>query len=413
MEVELPSNIWCGNEPLRIEVPDNWETKVLRMKGDGKGKVREEEILKAIRNPANAKPLKKLAEERKEAVIIFDDMTRPTKVGEIVRVILREIGDAIPDDNLVFICANGAHGTYDMEDFEKKLGRDIVERYAVFNHNPHDNLDYLGNTSFGTPVEVNSEVMAYSLRIAVGCILPHPQYGYSGGAKMILPGVAGMRSIAYNHGVIGGWSAAVGVRELHPTCQMAYGRINEENVLRRDSEEAAKMCGLDFIVNTLVNTRQENTDVFAGNFVDAQRRCVEVAREHYSTPVSFDYDVVISNAYSKSSEAAIATWTSICLRENGTLVLICNSRSGQVAHYVHGRWGMRREGGFLHLHPPETLKRAGRIILLSERHEKVQWLEMVDERVERARTWDEVVEMLGKDRKKVAVFPDATIQKPF
>jgi nickel-dependent lactate racemase len=413
MKIELPSNIWYGDEPIVIETPESWEVTICRMSGDEKRALSKDEIKKAIREPLNSKPLEKLAEERGEAVIIFDDMTRPTKIDEIAPIVLEELKKGgVKDENIVFVCANGAHGTYDREDFEKKLGKEIVEKYPVFNHNAYDNLDYLGDTSSGTPVEINSEVVSYSLKIAIGCILPHPQFGYSGGSKIILPGVAGIRTIAYNHGVIGGWSSAMRIRDLHPTCQMAYGRVNEENVMRKDSEEAAEMAGLDFTVNVLVKTNRDTTDVFAGHFIDVQRKGVEVARKHYSTSLQFECDAVIANAYSKASEAAIATWTTLCLKPGGTLVLICNSKTGQVSHYIHGRWGMRRKGGLLYLPPPETLKRAGKIVFVSEYPEKQQWLEMLDERAVKVKTWEEALEEL-ENVKKVAVFPDATIQKAF
>ncbi len=411
--IELPNEVWYGDEPLLFEPPESWDVSVFTMAGDSAREVGKEEILRALREPAGQKSLSKLAEERGEAVVVFDDMTRPTKLEVIAKTVIEELRKGgVSDENITFICANGAHGTYDREDFAKKLGEEVVESYPVFNHNPLGNLDYLGETSAGTPVEINSEVMSYSLKIGLGCILPHPQFGYSGGAKIVLPGVAGMRSIAYNHGVIGGWSAATLVRELHPTCQMAYGRVNEENVLRKDAEEAARMAGFDFVVNTLVNTRRENTHVFAGDIVDAQRKGVEVARKHYATQIGFEFDVVISNAYSKASEAAIATWPSLCLKQGGTLVVVCNSKTGQISHYIHGRWGMRRKGGFLYLPPPDTLKRAGKVIFVSKYQEKQPWLEVYDE-VVKVRTLEEMVEEVGKDAKKVAVFPDATIQKPF
>lgn len=383
------------------------------MAGDSAGEVGDEEIVKALREPIGQKALSKLAEEGREAVIVFDDMTRPTKLERISKAVIEELRKGgVSDENITFVCANGAHGTYDRDDFAKKLGEEVVESYPVFNHNPLANLDYLGETSAGTPVEINSEVMSYSLKIGLGCILPHPQFGYSGGAKIVLPGVAGMRSIAYNHGVIGGWSAATAVRELHPTCQMAYGRVNEENVMRKDAEEAARMAKFDFIVNTLVNTRRENTHIFAGDIVEAQRKGVEEARKHYATQVGFEFDVVISNAYSKASEAAIATWPTLCLKQSGTLVIVCNSKTGQISHYIHGRWGMRRKGGFLYLSPPDTLKRAGKVIFVSQYQERQPWLEVYEE-VVKVKTLEEMVEEVGKDKKKVAVFPDSTIQMPF
>ena len=411
--IELPSNIWYGDTPLIFEPPESWDVSVFRMAGDSLGEVGKEEIIRALREPVGQKALSSLAEETKEAVIVFDDMTRPTRLEEISRAVIGELKrGGVPDEKITFICANGAHGTYDRDDFVKKLGEEIVETYPVFNHNPFANLDYLGETSAGTPVEVNSEVMSYSLKIGLGCILPHPQFGYSGGAKIVLPGVAGMRSIAYNHGVIGGWSAATAVRDLHPTCQMAYGRVNEENVMRKDAEEAARMARFDFIVNTLVNTKRRNTHIFAGDIIEAQRKGVEVARKHYATQLGFEFDVVISNAYSKASEAAIATWPAICLKQGGTLVLVCNSRTGQISHYIHGRWGMRRRGGFLYLPPPDTLKRAGKVVFVSQYQEKQPWLEVYED-VVRVRTLEEMVEEVGREKKRVAVFPDSTIQKPF
>ncbi|MBO8180007.1 MAG: nickel-dependent lactate racemase [Archaeoglobus sp.] len=411
--IEFPSNIWYGDEPLIFEPPESWDVSVFMMAGDSASEVGDEGVLRALREPIGQKALSKLAEERREAVIIFDDMTRPTKLERISKAVIEELRrGGVSDENITFVCANGAHGTYDRDDFAKKLGEEVVENYPVFNHNPLANLDYLGETSAGTPVEINSEVMSYSLKIGLGCILPHPQFGYSGGAKIVLPGVAGIRSIAYNHGVIGGWSAATAVRELHPTCQMAYGRVNEENVMRKDAEEAARMAKFDFVVNTLVNTRRENTHIFAGDIIEAQRKGVEEARKHYATQVGFEFDVVISNAYSKASEAAIATWPTLCLKQGGTLVIVCNSKTGQISHYIHGRWGIRRKGGFLYLPPPETLKRAGKVIFVSQYQEKQPWLEVYEE-VVRVKTLEEMVEEVGKDKKKVAVFPDSTIQKPF
>jgi len=404
----LPSYVWRDKE-LELAFPDDWDVRVLRMRGDDCKPLSREGMLYSIRNPIGTKPLRKLAEGKDSAVIIFDDLTRPTKAGEIAELILEEI----KIEEVVFVCANGAHGTFDREGFVAKLGERIVENYPVFNHNPYQNLDYLGETSFGSPIEINAEVMSHPLKIAIGSILPHPQFGFGGGAKIILPGVAGIRSIVYNHGILGGWGYAQKFRELHPTCTMAYGRVNEENILRRDAEEAARMVGLDFIVNVLVNTKRDSTHLFAGDVVEAQRKGVEVAREHYSTQVEFDFDVVVANAHSKASEAAIATWTTICLKEGGTLVLICNAKGGQVSHYVHGRWGMRRKGGTLYLPPQDMLKKAGKVILFSEFHEKQPALEVAHENAIKVKSWDEVLEELGRDKKRVAVFPDATIQKPF
>jgi nickel-dependent lactate racemase len=289
----------------------------------------------------------------------------------------------------------------------------VVESYSVFNHNPYANVVYLARTKYGTPVEVNAEVMACDFKIALGCIVPHPYFGYSGGAKIVLPGVAGMRSIFHNHGGLGGLSTA---QNQNAGAASAYGIENEENILRLDSEEAAKIIGLDIIVNVLVGLRRNSTDIFSGDVIKAQREGVEVAKEHYRTPSLSEADIVISNAYSKASEAAIASWPVLTLKEGGDFVLIVNAPTGQVTHYAHGRWGTDVFGD-LYLAPPSILNRAGRIILFSEYPERQPCLESVSpEKTVKVKTWEEVVEELTnkhKHKAKVAVYPDATIQKPF
>ena len=417
MEATIPQLAWFGDSELKLKFPEEWNVSVQVMEGHGKRSVGKEENIYALRNPIGTKPLSRLAQGKKDVAIIFDDMTRPTKAYEVLPHVINELRKAgIKDDNIRFVCANGSHGVFDREDFVKKLGERVVERYPVFNHNPYANFVYSGRTKYGTPVEVNAEVMACDLKIALGCIVPHPYFGYGGGAKIVLPGIASMRSICYNHGDLGGLSTAQNHRKVHPSCDLAYGRVNEENILRLDSEEAAKIVGLDMIVNVLVDLRRKSTDIFAGDVIKAQREGVEVAKEHYRTPVLSEADVVISNAYSKASEAAIASWPVLTLKEGSDFVFIVNAPTGQVTHYVHGRWGTEVFGD-LYLAPPNILNKAGRIILLSEHHEKQPWLELVSpEKTFKVKTWEEVIEELKskhKHKARVAIYPDATIQKPF
>ena len=419
MKVVVPQLAWFEDDDLELKFPEEWNVKVQIMKGHGKKPVGEAEIIHALRNPVGTEPLRKLASDKKEVVIIFDDMTRPTKVHELLPHVISELKAAkIKEDNIRFVCANGAHGVYDREDFPKKLGESIVENYPVFNHNPYDNLSYVGRTRYGTPVEINAEVMACDLKIAIGCIVPHPYYGYGGGSKIILPGISGMRSICYNHGDLGGFSTAQDYRKVHPSCEMAYGKINEKNIVRLDSEEAARMAGLDIIVNVLLDLKRNSTDVFSGDVIKAHRKGAEVAKKHYSTPILPNVDIVVSNAYSKASEATLASWPAFTIKEGGDLVLIVNTPTGQVTHYVHGRWGTRVFGD-LYLAPPNImLERIERIILLSKYHERQPWFEMVPpEKTVKVKTWEEVMEELmnkykNKNKIKVAVYPDATIQKP-
>ena len=409
---------WYGDNELKLNFPEEWDVKIQNMKGHGKKPVDEKEIINALRNPIGTESLVKLASKKKEVAIIFDDMTRATKVHEIVPFVLAELHEAgISGENIRFVCANGAHGVYDREDFSKKLGEKIVENYPIFNHNPHDNVVYLGRTKYGTPVEINAEVMACDLKIAIGSIVPHPYYGYGGGSKIILPGISSMKSISYNHGDLGGFSKAQDYRKVHPSCEIAYGIINEKNIVRLDSEEAAKMAGLNIIINVILDLKRNSTEIYAGDVIKAHKKGSEAAKKHYSTPIQPGVDVVVSNAYSKASEATLATWPAFTIKPGGDLVLIVNTPTGQVTHYIHGRWGTKVYGD-LYLVPPNLiLEKVERIILLSKYHERQPWFELVpQEKTVKVKTCEEVIEELKnkyKNKAKVAVYPDATIQKPF
>jgi nickel-dependent lactate racemase len=117
-----------------------------------------------------------------QAVIIFDDLSRPTRASELVPHILAELkAGGIADEAIRFVAGTGAHGAMKLMDFEKKLGRNVVQKFDVYNHNPYENCTYVGQTSRGTPVYLNSEVMSCDLKILLGCIVPHPTAGFGGG----------------------------------------------------------------------------------------------------------------------------------------------------------------------------------------------------------------------------------------
>ncbi len=90
---------------------------------------------------------------------------------------------------------------------------------------------------------------------------------------------------------------------------------------------------------------------------------VEEAMIHYRVQLPQNPDIVISNAYSKANEATIAVWPVIAMREGGTLVIVYNTPTGLVPHYVVGRWGLKRVGGNRWLPTPSILERTGKIKL--------------------------------------------------
>jgi nickel-dependent lactate racemase len=409
MIIKVPQFPWYGDTKLELHFPDRWEVNVPRMTGENTHKLSGHQMQKALHNPIGTPRLASLASGKKEVCILFDDLTRPTKVGEIVPFVLEELREGgIKDENIRFIAALGLHGAMKLVDFQKKLGDEIPKKFLVFNHNPYENCTYLGRTSRGTPVYINSEFMSCDLKVAIGSIVPHPTAGFGGGGKMILPGVAHVKSIATNHEKL---------CQLSETGSMVldtWGRV-DDNAQRLDMEEIAQMAKLDFSINALVNLRRETVGLFAGDLVQAHREGVKMARKTYATRMPDPADIVIANAYAKANEAALAvTLGSKMLKESGgDLVITANIPEGQICHYLCRSFG-KYIGGHLWGKQQGLPLRVNRMYALGPYLDKagLDWIGPLDKIIV-LDSWPEILNELQtehKDTAKVTVIPDGTLQ---
>lgn len=408
--VAVPGPVWYGGDPLELSFPECWEIKECRMGGHDAPAMSSLEMGGAFENPIGTERISELARGRKEAAIIFDDMTRGTRVYEIVPYILGELRKGgISNSHIRFVMALGVHGARTRIDFALKLGEDTVSKFPVYNHNAFYNLVDVGKTSRGTPVELNAEVERCDLKIGVGSIVPHPMTGFGGGSKIILPGVVSIDTIYHNHVIIGGCGPN---RTPHPSLGRGVGI---DNAMFRDMEEASVIAGLDVKVDALLNCNSETTGLFVGDPLKGFRVGVDAAKDHYATDPAKDADVVVVNASSKSNESRLALWPGTrYIKEGGTVVLISNVPEGQVTHYLYGKFGEHQGGkGWT---PQSSDHPYDRLIVYSRYVEVDPHLEIASkEDTLWLRDWHEVVAQLeqkhGKDA-KVAIYPCSEIQYP-
>ncbi len=409
--VKLPSLLWYGNTGLELEFPKEWNVHVCEMPGAKREAMSPQAIKKAVSNPIGSERINSLAAGREEAVIIFDDMTRPTRVYEIVPSILDELRKGgIQDDHIRFVDALGCHGADDRIDFVKKLGEDVVEQFPVYNHNPFYGLTELGETSRGTPVQVNAEVMECDLKIGVGCVVPHPMSGYGGGAKIILPGVTSFETTYRNHGFV--LKSSPESPRNHPST--GWGKV-EGNVMRLDVEESARLAQLDVKVDALVNGRGETVAIFAGDFLEEHREAVKMGRTIYETKPLAEPDIVIANTYAKANEAGLGmSMATASLKPGGTVVLVVNTPESLITHYMYGKFGKKRGGGLYSERRTQRPANLGRLIVFSP-HRVIDPFLSLGPRGSYTwvKTWAEALEELraihgGKTR--VAIYPNAEIQ---
>lgn len=405
MKVQLPELLWYGNTTWEIELPDNWDVELCPMRGADRTPFNINEIENAILHPIGSPPLKELARNRKTAVIIFDDITRPTRASEIAPIVIEElIAGGIDEEDITFVCALGTHGAHTNHEFRKKLGTDILERFRVYNHNPYENCVEVGITSRGTRLLVNREVMDADLKIGIGCVTAHQGMGFSGGGKIIMPGVADIDSIAYNHDEV--------KNQAPETC--AFMGDFDENVVRLDTEECARLAGLDFKIDVIVNDRGATTAVFAGDFVAEHEKAVELAKDVYAAePRPRNKEIVLSNAFAKANEMPVAVVAGALALENfaGTIVIFAKTPEGQVTHYLLRSFG-RNYGGTLH--PTAAIPESIKVILVNPYRDRTSTDWVANPEVFTwVKDWESACASLREEYgsgTRVAVVPNATMQ---
>jgi nickel-dependent lactate racemase len=277
--------IHYGEEVLEYELPRGWN--LLANPGTqyfppiGRG-----EMIQVLEHPIGKPRLEEMATERKNAVIIASDVTRPVQ-GEIaLPLMLNCLNHAgIPDNRILLIMGGGSHQPpLNLEKaFLQKYGNEVIDRVEILYHNPDKDFTFLGNTKRGHPVEINKRVVEADLKIAFGGILPHALGGYSGGAKSILPAVASRETIIQNHLMV--VEAGVGMG------------LVEGNPIREEIEEVAEMVGLDFIFNLVLNTEGEPVGAVSGHFREAHRQGVAFARRIYQAELPRQAQVVFTSGH--------------------------------------------------------------------------------------------------------------------
>ncbi len=406
--ISVPSQLWYENRERELTFPDRWEVDYLTSPGFDKPRLNPDEIKEKIEHPLAGPPLEELARKKNQAVIVFDDMTRPTPVKSVAPFILEILHRAgMTKGQVRFIWALGAHGAYDMINARRKLGDEIVEQYPIYNHDPFQNTIRVGRTPSGVEFWCNREVMACDLKIGVGSISPHVHVGFGGGAKIILPGVAGIESINQFHNQL-----------YRDPSRTGLGNF-DDNIMRAECDAAGDAAGLNFKVDCLINRRGEIANLYAGPFRETHAAGAEEGKDHYGIPYATGYDIVVCNAYGKANESAISRhFAQVALKPGavGTAVLISDSPEGQVPHYIFRSWGSNYGGRHYSPRAKGTLGswNMKKLIVFSPSPDRtsLDWFCHADDATI-VKTWSEVLALVERDYPKqamVAIIQDGTMQ---
>ncbi len=332
---KIPWAAWRDPDFLELSYPDSWDVSSFRMNGADGPVLNSDEINRSIVNPIGTPKLSELAVGKEKVVIVVDDMTRTTPVSLIIPHVLEELKEAnINSGQITILLALGAHKPMNKHDCILKLGKDVVDTIKIENHHPYENLTELGESNIGTPIDVNSTYVNSDLKISIGGVIPHPLAGFGGGAKIVLPGVCGIRTLEANH--------SAGTRGIGS----GIGRVTD---IRRDIEDIASKVGLDFSVNVILTESGDIAAITSGHYIDAHRKAIEIALQNYGTKVTPNNQICFFNLFPADSELNqsskgfnfLMTASGNFLDRKGTIVLMSSSYEGKGFHSLMAETGAK------------------------------------------------------------------------
>lgn len=280
-QLQLRTKAWFGDEVLSIDLPAPW--KVVEFGPQDKPALTTDAMREVMSRPIGTSRLSEIARGKTRAVILVDDLTRPTPAADLLPLLIEELTrSGLPEQAITVMLAGGTHPPASAEDMAKKVGSSLSPAIKILAHDSRGDLADLGMSPGGLPLKVNRTVLECDLKIGIGCIYPHPIAGFSGGAKIILPAICGVETTRMMHDYLRG-------------SRERGGSIDTE--LRRDMVAVARKVGLDFIANVILNHRREISGLFAGDMVQAHEEGVRSAQRMYGIPVLPEADVVVADMY--------------------------------------------------------------------------------------------------------------------
>ena len=278
----------------------------------------EEEVVmeKGLANPIGTRRLKELVKPEERILILVDDYTRTTPAWKILPRVLEELRSVgVKNQNISILFSQGTHRKMTLKDKERKVGKSVLEQITVYDHdwNNEKALKYIGDTDSGIPVWINKLTEEFDFIMGIGHIVPHNEAGFSGGAKIIQPGICGRLTTEATHWM----SASYNVSDL-------MGKA--EGPVRREIEKIAKRVGLKFIINVVEDHQGRIIGLFCGDPVLAFRQGAKVSSEIYGVRIPRRSDIVVIDSYPCDTDfwvAAKAVFAaSLAVRKGGVMVLV-------------------------------------------------------------------------------------------
>ncbi|MEM4476976.1 MAG: nickel-dependent lactate racemase [Candidatus Korarchaeum sp.] len=296
-----------GSSEVRFNLPSNLKVYLIEPREVKPLEDLESELRNSIRN------LSDIVKPGRRVAVVADDITRPTPTARVLPILLDQLNDlGIRDELISLVVALGTHRPMTQPELELKYG-EAVERIEVIQpdfRDPEKQVK-IGLMPSGAPIEVTRELSKVDLSIGIGCVTPHHVSGFSGGSKIILPGVSGERTVGEMH-------------LMSARLRRSFLGI-ERNEVRDLMDLVAEKAYLRGLIDLVVDGVGRPTWIGCGEFKDVFREAVVESRKVYEVDAPKELDLVITTSY----PADIDFWQAhkalypadMVLREGGTLIL--------------------------------------------------------------------------------------------
>jgi len=332
-------NIPYGNAWIDFEIPDrNFIGKMDPVFVEPVKDI-EKAILGAIENPIGTKMIEEIVIPGKKIAVIIDDGSRATPISTILPILLPRLEAAgASKEDIRIVVALGSHRYMTEDEMRDRVGKDIYEQYKVYNSEFRmpDGLVYVGDTPEGVPIMASKVVTDTDIHIGVGSLVPHPVMGWGGGGKILYPGIAGEQTVAYFH---------------------LKASLYDENFFGQDTTPVREMMetwvdsiGLDFIINTILNSKLQIADVVAGHYVSAHREGVRRGKKIVGYHVTERADVMIAGSHPadqdfwQSPKAMFSAEAALKGDSGSTLILVSPNYEGIGPHEEYPMCMGRNDG---------------------------------------------------------------------
>ena len=277
-----------GRTGLTLELPDHWDVTVIRKKPMPVLPDPVAAMARALKEPVGSKTLREEAKGCSKVCILICDVTRPVPNGLILPAVIRELLETgLSPEQITVMVATGLHRPNEGDELREVVGDDwVFNTVKVVNHFARNDADHvnLGVTSRGTPIKLDRRFVEADLRIVTGLVEPHFMAGYSGGRKVIVPGVAHQETIT----------------RLHTATFLespgAANCILDGNPLHEEQLEIVKRIGGALAVNTVIDEFRQPCFLNFGDIVQSHLAAINFMKKYAEVTVPRRFRTVITSS---------------------------------------------------------------------------------------------------------------------